>query len=51
MPLGERLGAISLSTSNHFPPIAVSKFWKPVIFPPGRAKFVTKAASNRIGNR
>ena len=27
---------------NHFPPIAVSKFWKPVIFPPGCARFATK---------
>ena len=39
------LGAISLSTCSYFRPMAVSKFWKPVMFPPGRAGFITKPRS------
>ena len=31
-------GAISLSNSNHFPPIEYSKLVKPVTLPPGRAR-------------
>src|SRR5262245_32953703 len=34
-------GAICLRTSSHFPPIAGSKLWNPVILPPGRARSVT----------
>ena len=36
------LGAASLSTPSHLPPIAGSKFWKPVTLPPGRARPATK---------
>src|SRR6516225_6547585 len=35
-------GAISLSSSNHLPPSEPSKAWKPVTFPPGRARLATK---------
>src|SRR3954454_4197420 len=34
-------GAISLRTSSHFAPMENSKFVKPVMFPPGRARVVT----------
>ncbi len=33
--------AISLSVCSHFPPMEGSKFARPVIFPPGRARFET----------
>jgi hypothetical protein len=39
------LGAASLRTPSHFPPIAGSKFWKPLIFAPGLAKLATKPLS------
>jgi hypothetical protein len=38
-------GAISLSSSTHFPPMVVSKFVKPVVLPPGRARLATKPRS------
>src|SRR5262245_38582579 len=34
-------GAICLRTSSHFPPIAGSKLWNPVMLPPGFEMFVT----------
>ena len=37
-------GAISLSSSSHFPPMLYSKFMKPVALPPGRARLSTKPA-------
>jgi hypothetical protein len=37
-------GAISLSSSSHFPPMLNSQFMKPVALPPGRAKLSTKPA-------
>ena len=37
-------GAISLSSSSHFPLIAYSKLLKPVMLPPGRAMLGTKPA-------
>src|SRR6476646_2029797 len=37
-------GAISLSTSNHFAPIAYSKLMKPVALPPGRDMLLTNPA-------
>src|SRR5262249_32309925 len=37
-------GAISLSSSNHFPLKLYSEFIKPVTLPPGRAKLSTKPA-------
>src|SRR5262249_31318886 len=37
-------GAISLSSSSHFPLRLYSKFMKPVMLPPGRAKVSTKPA-------
>src|SRR5262245_31193656 len=36
-------GAISLSSSSHFALKANSKFMKPVVLPPGRARLATKA--------
>jgi hypothetical protein len=36
------LGATSLSSPNHLPLMAGSKFWNPVMLPPGRARLVTK---------
>src|SRR5262249_34427048 len=38
------LGAISLSISSHFAPIAYSKDANPVMLPPGRARLLTKPA-------
>ncbi len=38
------LGAISLSSSSHFPPMPYSRVVKPVMLPPGRAKLSTKPA-------
>src|SRR5262245_20185211 len=38
-------GAISFSSSNHFPPKLYSKAMKPVALPPGRAKLSTKPAA------
>jgi hypothetical protein len=38
-------GAISLSSSTHFPPMVVSKFVKPLVLPPGRARLATKPRS------
>ena len=35
-------GAISLRISTHLPPIDDSKLVNPVMFPPGRARFVMK---------
>src|SRR5215475_2749006 len=35
-------GAISLSSSNHLPPMPYSKIVNPVALPPGRAKLSTK---------
>ena len=37
-------GAISFSSSNHFPPRESSKFVNPVTLPPGRARLSTKPA-------
>jgi hypothetical protein len=52
------LGAISLSSSSHLPPISPSVKTKPVIFPPGRERLSTKpsptgseTAPNTIGIR
>ena len=36
------LGAASLSSPSHLPPMASSKFWNPLIFAPGRARLATK---------
>ena len=46
-------GAISLSSSSHFPPMLYSKFMNPVALPPGRARLSTKPAptgSTTTGN-
>ena len=43
-------GAISLSSSNHFAPMPYSKLMKPVALPPGRAKTLDQAGTDRIGN-
>jgi hypothetical protein len=50
------LGAISLSSSSHFPPMLYSAVMKPVTLPPGRARLSTtpaatgsKTAGNTIG--
>ena len=37
-------GAISLSSSSHFPPMLYSKSMNPVALPPGRARLSTKPA-------
>src|SRR6266511_2514661 len=37
-----RLGAISLSSSSHLPPIELSMLMKPVMLPPGRDRLATK---------
>src|SRR5215475_15755783 len=41
----ERLGAISLSRSTHFPPTEKSYMLKPVRLPPGLVMFATKPCS------
>ena len=38
-------GATSLSNSNHFPPMLLTKVVMPVMLPPGRAKLSTKPLS------
>ena len=43
------LGAMSLSSSNHFAPIPYSAEVKPVALPPGRAKLATKPAPTGSG--
>src|SRR5262249_14333847 len=46
-------GAMSLSSSSHFPPMLYSKLVKPVAFPPGRARLSTIPAptgSTATGN-
>ena len=37
-------GAVSLSSSNHFPPMLYSVLMKPVALPPGRARLSTNPA-------
>jgi hypothetical protein len=51
-------GAISLSSSSHFPLMLYSKLINPVAFPPGRAKLATKppptgsvTCTNTMGTR
>ena len=44
-------GAISLSSSSHFPLMPYSNWTNPVALPPGRAKLATKPAADRIGNK
>ena len=43
-------GAISLSSSNHFPPMPYSNSIKPVALPPGRARLSTKPAPTGSAN-
>jgi hypothetical protein len=44
-------GAISLSSSNHFPLMPYSNKVKPVALPPGRARLSTKPAPTGSGAR
>src|SRR5262245_55101356 len=43
-------GAISLSSSSHFPPMLYSEIMKPVVLPPGRARLPDDAGADWIAD-